>query len=79
MKNILEDLIKHLESIKNSAPINHGDLSDLGNEIGDLSDLGNEIGIIIGQYTNDEMGYEKDDFVSGVHHGISISDGTHGF
>ena len=67
MKNILEDLIKHLESIKNSAPINHGDLSDLGNEIG----------IIIGQYTNDEMGYEKDDFVSGVRHGISISDGTH--
>ena len=69
MKNILEDLIKHLESIKNSVPINHGDLSDLGNEIG----------IIIGQYTNDEMGYEKDDFVSGVRHGISISDGTHGF
>ena len=69
MENILEDLIKHLESIKNSAPVNHGDLSDLGNEIG----------IIIGQYTNDEMGYEKDDFVSGVRHGISISDGTHGF
>jgi hypothetical protein len=69
MENILEDLIKHLESIKNSTPINHGDLSDLGNEIG----------IIIGQYTNDEMGYEKDDFVSGVRHGISISDGTHGF
>jgi hypothetical protein len=69
MENILDTLIKHLESIKNSAPINHGDLSDLGNEIG----------IIIGQYTNDEMGYEKDDFVSGVRHGISISDGTHGF
>jgi len=69
MKNILDDLIKHLESIKNSSPINHGDLSDLGNEIG----------IVIGQYTNDKMGYEKDDFVSGIRHGISISDGTHGF
>ena len=69
MENILEDLIKHLESIKNSAPINHGDLSDLGNEIG----------IVIGQYTNDVMGYDKDDFVSGVYHGISISEGTHGF
>ena len=69
MENILEDLINHLESIKNSTPINQGDLSDLGNEIG----------IVIGQYTNDEMGYEKDDFVSGVRHGISISDGTHGF
>jgi hypothetical protein len=68
MENILDTLIKHLESIKNSAPINHGDLSDLGNEIG----------IIIGQYTNDKMGYEKDDFVSGIYHGISISDGTHG-
>jgi hypothetical protein len=69
MENILEALIKHLESIKNTAPINHGDLSDLGNEIG----------IIIGEYTTDKMGYEKDDFVSGVRHGISISDGTHGF
>ena len=69
MENILEALIKHLESIKNTAPINHGDLSDLGNEIG----------IIIGEYTTDKMGYEKDDFVSGVLHGISISDGTHGF
>ncbi len=69
MENILEALIKHLESIKNTAPINHGDLSDLGNEIG----------IVIGQYTNDKMGYDKDDFVSGIRHGISISDGTHGF
>jgi hypothetical protein len=69
MENILDALIKHLESIKNSAPINHGDLSDLGNEIG----------IVIGQYTNDGMGYEKDDFISGVRHGISISDGSHGF
>ena len=69
MEKILEDLINHLESIKNSAPINHGDLSDLGNEIG----------IIIGQYTNDKMGYEKDDFIAGINHGISISDGTHGF
>jgi len=69
MENILDDLIKHLESLKNSAPINYGDLSDLGNEIG----------IVIGQYTNDKMGYEKDDFVSGIYHGISISDGTHRF
>lgn len=69
MENILEALIKHLESIKNSSPINHGDLSDLGNEIG----------IVIGEYTSDKMGYEKDDFVSGIYHGISISDGTHGF
>ena len=69
MKNILEDLIKHLEAIKNSAPINHGDLSDLGNEVG----------IIIGQYTNDKMGYEKEDFIAGINHGISISDGTRGF
>ena len=69
MENILNDLIKHLEYLKNSAPINHGDLSDLGNEIG----------IVIGQYTDDKMGYEKGDFIAGIHHGISISDGTHGF
>lgn len=69
MENILEDLIKQLEAIKNSTPINQVDLSDLGNEIG----------IVIGQYTNDKMGYEKGDFIAGIHHGISISDGTHRF
>jgi len=44
----------------------------------DFTDLGNTIGIIIGKYTNDkEMGFGKDDFIQGVKHGISLSDGTH--
>lgn len=55
-----------------------------GNEVhikfkGDLSDLGNEIGVTIGDYiTNDKIGYEKDDFIIGFDHGISIIYGTHG-
>jgi hypothetical protein len=68
MKHIIEDLIAHLETIKNSAPIKHGDLSDLGNEIG----------IVIGRYTDDKD-YDKEGFTSGISHGISISDGTHRF
>ena len=45
---------------------------------GDLSDLGNNIGLNIGHYINSEkLGYEKDDFISGLKHGISIIDGTH--
>lgn len=69
MEKIINELIEHLSSLKGSAQMKHGDLSDLGNEIG----------IVIGQHTGDKMGYEKHDFVSGVYHGISISDGTHGF
>ena len=45
---------------------------------GDLSDLGNDIGLNIGQYINEnKLGYEKDDFISGIQHGVSIIDGGH--
>ena len=69
MNVILDELINRLIDLRSKSIIKDGDLTDLGNEIG----------IIIGQYTNDKIGYEKDDFVSGINHGISISDGTHGF
>lgn len=46
---------------------------------GDLSDLGNDIGLNIGEYINkNKIGYEKDDLISGIHHGVSIIDGSHG-
>jgi hypothetical protein len=46
---------------------------------GDLSDLGNDIGLNIGEYINEnELGYEKDDLISGIQHGVSIIDGSHG-
>lgn len=45
---------------------------------GDLSDIGNEIGLIIGKFIdNDKLGFELDDFISGIKHGISIIEGTH--
>jgi len=44
---------------------------------GDLSDIGNEIGIVVAKYFSDDLGYEKDDFLSGLRHGISLTDGTH--
>ena len=40
--------------------------------ISDLSDIGNEIGIVIGKYSDD-----VEDFISGVKHGVSLSNGTH--
>jgi hypothetical protein len=42
---------------------------------GDLSDIGNEIGMILGQYTSRENTAE--DFIRGLRHGISLSDGSH--
>jgi hypothetical protein len=54
-------------------------LSEVQYVQGDLSDIGNEIGIIIGKYINKkEMGFELEDFITGLKHGISITDGTHG-
>ena len=44
----------------------------------DLSDLGNDIGMIVGKYfKKKKMGYQKDSFVHGINHGISLADGTH--
>lgn len=45
---------------------------------GDLSDVGNTIGTVIAMYFDDkELGFEKNDFISGIKHGISLIDGTH--
>jgi len=45
---------------------------------GDLADIGNLIGLVIGKYVSKtELGYEFDDFVNGINHGISIANGTH--
>ena len=43
-------------------------------EHGDFSDVGNEIGIVIGKTITDE---QFDDFIMGLKHGISLSNGTH--
>jgi hypothetical protein len=52
---------------------------DTANYEGDLSDIGNEIGVVIGNYLSVwKIGYEYDDFINGVKHGISLSDKTHG-
>jgi len=53
-------------------------LSALPYDNGDVSDIGNEIGIILGKYISDNsFGWEKDDLISGINHGISIANGTH--
>jgi len=50
-------------------------LSNLCYEKGDLTDIGNEIGIIIAKYFDAQN--TKDDFLSGLEHGISLTDGSH--
>jgi hypothetical protein len=42
---------------------------------GDMSDVGNEIGIALGQYLSTEE--ELNDFIAGLKHGISLTNGTH--
>lgn len=60
-KDIIDSLVNHLNEI------NYTD--------GDLSDIGNEIGIAIGKHI--PFGDDKEDFINGIKHGISLIDGTH--
>lgn len=53
-------------------------LKNVTHNNGDLGDVGNEIGICIAKFiNNDKVGYEKEDFIHGIRHGISLVDGTH--
>lgn len=63
LKPIFEDLSQTLKSINIPK--------------GDLSDVGNELGIIIGKYISEEMGFEYEDLIAGIRHGISLTNGTH--
>jgi hypothetical protein len=42
---------------------------------GDISDVGNEIGIALGKYLSTDE--ELNDFIAGLKHGISLTNGTH--
>jgi len=44
---------------------------------GDLSDCGNEIGIIVGERYSDMTDDDIQNFISGIKHGISLTNGTH--
>ena len=43
----------------------------------DLGDIGNEIGIAISKHFSEESGFNKNSFIAGIRHGISLTDGTH--
>ena len=50
--------------------------SDIG-YIGDLSDFGNEIGISLGHTYPNMNASEIEEFIIGLRHGISLTNGTH--
>lgn len=63
----MEDFKKILKEISEN-------LNNVAYEYGDYSDIGNEIGFVLGKtITKDEL----EDFLTGLRHGISLSDGTH--
>ena len=44
---------------------------------GDLSDLGNEVGIELGNIVKDMSEEQIRDFIHGLRHGISLTNGKH--
>ena len=51
-------------------------LDNVNYDNGDISDIGNEIGVAICEHLSTEE--ELNDFISGLKHGISLKNGTHG-
>ena len=50
-------------------------LDEVNYDNGDMSDIGNEIGIVLGEFITTES--ELQDFIHGIRHGISLTNGTH--
>ena len=50
-------------------------LEDVNYDNGDMSDIGNEIGIVLGDFITTES--ELKDFIHGIRHGMSLTNGTH--
>jgi hypothetical protein len=44
---------------------------------GDISDLGNEVGYCVGQIIKNMTEEQVTDFIHGIRHGISLTNGTH--
>ena len=65
--NNMEDFKKILKEISEN-------INNVTYEYGDYSDIGNEIGYVLGKTITDE---QFDDFITGLKHGISLSNGTH--
>lgn len=50
-------------------------LDNVNYDNGDVSDVGNEIGIVLGNFITTES--ELQDFITGIRHGMSLTNGTH--
>jgi hypothetical protein len=64
----MDDFIHILNRIKTQ-------LEKVNYDNGDISDVGNEIGIVLGEFITTEE--ELNDFITGLKHGISLTNGTH--
>ncbi len=62
-KDVIKKLAKKLPKVK----YNHGDISDIGNEVGF------QLGSILKDMTEEEI----KDFIFGFKHGVSLTNGTH--
>ncbi len=48
-------------------------LDEVNYDNGDMSDIGNEIGLVLGEFITTES--ELQDFIHGIRHGISLTNG----
>jgi hypothetical protein len=79
LENLSQKISELREFVTESDKTNEifNEIKNIDNSNGDLNELGNRIGQVVGKYLSDEFGFEEDDFVSGIEHGISVSNGTH--
>jgi len=70
--DIMEKLVQDL--VEETGTLLVARSEDIG-YYGDMSDFGNEIGIVVGQFFKSKENIE--DFITGLKHGISLTNGTH--
>ena len=78
-EKLIEFLGKNFREIDFNSNLNQiaAKLLEVPKYSGDLSDIGNEIGYAIGSVNADLSEYEIKFLISGINHGISLTNGTH--
>jgi len=70
---VKQNIISELEKLEHKWI----DLGSVGDIPSDISDIGNVIGIAVGKIMSNKENFDKDHFINGFKHGISLTDGTH--
>lgn len=74
---MLREECKNIKIVETLDDLNKEIKKDLSYDLCDISDLGNEIGFALGKLIPNMTEDETQLFISGIRHGISLTNGSH--